>query len=83
MLEHTSNRGLAAIDCALQCGKNQKGLKPTGCEEKSADSDRKNTQMVASVYHGITCTELDLDVAGGNEITVVDNKACAFVRRFL
>lgn len=49
-------------DSALHLGKPKRGnaFKPTGCEEKSADGDGKNTQMVVSVYHGIICTELDL-----------------------
>lgn len=49
-------------DSALHLGKPKRGnvFKPTGCEEKSADGDGKNTQMVVSVHHGILCTELDL-----------------------
>lgn len=49
-------------DSALHLGKPKREIsfKPMGCEGKSADGDRKNTQMVVSVYHGIICTELDL-----------------------
>lgn len=56
------------VCASAESQKNEHGSvsKPTGCMKESADGDR-NAARRSLGFTGITCTELDLEVAGGEE----------------